>query len=106
MKKILFASLAVFLLCVPAQSVLAAPYDRILDRIDDLQQRIIQGEKSGNLTPSEAVQMQRRLDNLRDDLEVTKRMGPLPPHEIKDLHRRLDILEREVYRQKHDLQRR
>ncbi|MFO0752786.1 MAG: hypothetical protein U0411_05625 [Thermodesulfovibrionales bacterium] len=106
MKKTLFASLAVFLLYALALSVLAAPYDRILDRIDDFQQRIIRGEKSGELTPSEAVQLQRRLDNIRDDLEVAKRKGPLPPYEIKDLHRRLDVLERDIYRQKHDPQRR
>ncbi|MBZ0156269.1 MAG: hypothetical protein K8I29_08690 [Alphaproteobacteria bacterium] len=106
MKKMFLASFIVFMSCVLVQSVLAVPYDRLLDRIDDFQRRIIRGEKSGELTSPESVQLQRRLDNIRDDLEAAKRRGPLPPFEIKELHRRLDILERDIYRQKHDPQRR
>jgi hypothetical protein len=71
-----------------------------------LESRIEQGWRSGELTRREY----RRLRWVMRDIERAERVywsdGYLSPRERSELHARLDWLAREIYRQKHDIERR
>ncbi|MBZ0156032.1 MAG: hypothetical protein K8I29_07430 [Alphaproteobacteria bacterium] len=87
---------------VPA---LASPAEQIRDRIANLQQRIDEGKLSGALTPPEAKRLQRDLNSIRGTFEKARK-GALTPREIDVLNHRLDILDKKVFKQKHDKQKR
>ncbi|MFO0754817.1 MAG: hypothetical protein U0411_16000, partial [Thermodesulfovibrionales bacterium] len=87
---------------VPA---LASPAEQIRDRIAHLQQRIDEGKLSGALTLPEAKHLQRELNHIRKSFEKARK-GVLAPREIDALNHRLDILDKKVFAQKHDRQKR
>jgi hypothetical protein len=133
MKRILIPALAAASLAAAVTPALAQPwdggrdrgYDHGYNRADDgaanidareaqLDRRIDEGVRSGELNQNEA-------ERLRNDLRRVQyvearyrhntgyyRQGPggLSPTERADLDRRLDILSRQVFREKHDDDRR
>lgn len=108
MKKLLLllvplAAIALFL--AETAPALASPAERIRDRIVNLQQRIDEGKLSGVLTVPEAKRLQRDLNSIRAHFEKARK-GVLAPREIDTLNHRLDILDKKVYKQKHDRQKR
>jgi hypothetical protein len=100
MKKILVLGIA-FLFVAGAAAVWAGPPDQIRGRIHSLQQRIDAGIKSGALTGQEAQRVQVRLNNLRENFENAALNG-LSDREAKLFNQRLDVLNKEVYKEKHD----
>jgi len=82
-----------------------APAEQIENRIRNLQQRIDDGVRVGDLTLPEARILQQRLDNIKMDFDRAM-PGRLDPYEVEVLNRRLDALDRDVFGQKHDPQRR
>ena len=105
MKRILLsvAAAAAVVTAMPAAAN-AAPWQPIHQRQADLEHRIDQGVRSGQLTRREA-------DRLRDQFRDIQRLeahyrrtdgGRLTPGERADLDRRYDRLSEHVYAQKHD----
>jgi septal ring factor EnvC (AmiA/AmiB activator) len=78
----------------------------IRDRIQDQQERINQGIRSGQLTPAEAKKLQDRLNKIRDSEARLKADGRLTPAERDKLQKMLDKTDRAIYKEKHDPQRR
>jgi hypothetical protein len=67
-----------------------------------IEQRIQQGWRSGELTTDEYRVLQREVRLVKRDEQAMLRDGFLSPRERHYLHARLDDLSRDVYRQKHD----
>ena len=106
-KKILCAALvALFAAATPAMANHGARDLALDDWQHRLEQRIDHGWRSGELTRHEY----RRLRGALRDIERAERVywsdGHLSPRERNELHARLDWLSREIYRQKHDVERR
>ncbi len=79
----------------------------IRERIEQQQERIEQGIRSGSLTRREAAKVQKELDEVR---RARARMhdddGRISHKERERLNHRLDKVERMISREKHDSQRR
>lgn len=74
-------------------------------RADNLQHRINQGVKSGELTLPEAARLQRRENHLRREIARDKADGRgLTVRERAKIQRQENRLSRSVYVQKHDRQ--
>jgi ABC-type microcin C transport system permease subunit YejB len=100
------SAVAVALAIAPAAAQ-AAPWQPINQRQANLEQRIDQGVRSGELTRNEARRLRSEFAAL-DRLEMRYRRsgGGLDPRERADLDRRFDRLSAEIRLQKHDYQRR
>jgi ABC-type microcin C transport system permease subunit YejB len=108
MKRIAMSLTAVAaVLAIAPAAAQAAPWQSINQRQANLEQRIDQGVRSGQLTRREAVRLRSEFAAL-DRLEMRYRRndGRLDPRERADLNRRYDQLSAEVRLQKHDYQRR
>lgn len=83
----------------------AAPWQSINERQANLDQRIDQGVRSGELNRREAMRLRTQFRDLAR-LEHRYRMsgGRLTYGERADLDRRFDRLSRHIYNQKHDEQ--
>jgi hypothetical protein len=83
----------------------AAPWQSINQRQANLDQRIDQGIRSGELNRREATRLRRQFHEL-GRLEAHYRMsgGRLTMAERADLDRRFDQLSNRIYNQKHDEQ--
>jgi ABC-type microcin C transport system permease subunit YejB len=101
-----FSAVAVALAIAPAAAQ-AAPWQPINQRQANLEQRIDQGVRSGELTRNEARRLRSEFAAL-DRLEMRYRRsgGGLDARERADLDRRFDRLSAEIRLQKHDYQRR
>jgi methyl-accepting chemotaxis protein len=78
----------------------------ILERIQDQQQRINQGVRSGELTRREADVLQDNLDWIRRRFNQMKADGLLTPREIERLDEMLDRNSAMIYNKKHNPARR
>ncbi|MBI4691435.1 MAG: hypothetical protein HY754_14385 [Nitrospirae bacterium] len=82
-----------------------APAEHIANRIRELQQRIDDGVRSGDLLSTEAKNLQQRLDGIKADFDRVRERG-LDPFSVDALNRRLDSLDRDIFGQRRDYQRR
>lgn len=81
----------------------AAPWQSINQRQANLERRIDQGIRSGEVTRQEAVQLRGRLHDLERLEAKYRRSGAgLDMRERRDLDARFDRLSRQVFAQKHD----
>lgn len=102
MKKILVLGVACLLL-VCAVTVWAGPADQIRGRMDGLQRRIDEGAKSGTLTVQEVQKIQNKLNAVLKSFDRAVQNG-LSQSEIKHFNQRLDDLNKELSKEKHDLE--
>ncbi len=70
------------------------------------QQRIIQGLKSGQLTPREFMKLERQQKRIERERRRFASDGIITPKERLKLHRDLNRTSRHIFREKHDRQRR
>jgi len=70
------------------------------------QHRIVNGVKSGALTPRETVKLERQQVRIRREEHRMKSDGVLTRRERVKLHKDLNRSSRQIYRQKHDNQHR
>ena len=105
MKRILLtvAAASAVLAAVPAAAS-AAPWRPISERQANLEHRIDQGVRSGELTRSEARRLRSEFHDVERLEAHYRRTGGLSPRERADLDRRYDRLSNQVYHQKHDRQ--
>jgi hypothetical protein len=106
MKRILLsvAAASAVLAAIPL-SASAAPWQSINQRQANLERRIDQGIRSGELTRPEAARLRTQYRDLaRLEAHYRRTDGGLSPWERRDLDRRFDALSRHVYHQKHDSQ--
>jgi septal ring factor EnvC (AmiA/AmiB activator) len=97
----------VALLTVSVFFIAAIAYASDIDRrVAEMQQRIDQGVKSGELTRPEAQQLRLKLNKVRNDEARMKADGRLTKPEQDKLNRELDRLGQQIYREKRDLDRR
>ena len=81
----------------------AAPWQSINQRQANLDQRIDQGVRSGELNRREATRLRREFRNLnRLEARYRRSGGHLDWRERTDLDRRFDRLSAQVFNQKHD----
>ncbi|HLF98010.1 MAG TPA: hypothetical protein VI457_12780 [Methylococcaceae bacterium] len=111
MKKLPFLTLTALFLASGA--AIAADWDgrrprdpAIHARQQDLQQRVNQGIRSGELTAREAWDLRRERNRIRRHEQQYKSDGVLTWEERKDLRRYLNQYRRDIYAQKHDFERR
>jgi len=81
----------------------AAPWQSINQRQANLERRIDQGVRSGELNRREAFRMRSQFRHIaRLEMHYRRSGGRLTPYERADLDRRFDRLSQHVYAQKHD----
>lgn len=100
MKHFLTAALAIFALTAPA-----AVAQRIEERKDRQNERIIEGRKSGELTKKEAARIKARQQKLNKQIREDRRDGGgLSPAERAKIEKRQDNIGKDIYKEKHDAQ--
>jgi hypothetical protein len=103
MKAIYYLAAGALLVCsviVLAQDKTATPK---VDRRERRQQkRIEQGEKSGQLTPREARNLERRESKIQRDKAKAKSDGKVTPAERRKLNREENRTSRAIHRKKHN----
>jgi Spy/CpxP family protein refolding chaperone len=83
----------------------AAPWQSVNQRQANLERRIDQGVRSGELTRPEAARVRDQFRQIaRLEAEYRRSGGRLTGNERADLDRRFDRLSQVVYAQKHDAQ--
>ena len=100
MKKMMTIGI-VFLFLALAAAAWAGPPDQIRGKMDNLQQRIDEGVKSGTLTGQEAKRAQNQMNSIRKGFDSAVQNG-LSDREAKQFNQRLDTLSKDVYKEKHD----
>lgn len=75
-------------------------------RVREMDARINQGVRSGQLTRPEEQRLRQQLFRIRDQAARMKADGRLTPAERTRLDRELDALRQNIYREKHDSQKR
>lgn len=102
------ASLILFLLfvLVVVPTLYAGPSEEhIRRRIAEIQHRVDEGVRAGTLTPAENKNLQSRLDKVRERFEKAKdKKHGLSDGEVASINKQLDTLNKDVSREKHDLQ--
>jgi polyhydroxyalkanoate synthesis regulator phasin len=96
--------LVIGVMCLFLASVAAAwagHPDQIRGRMDNLQQRIDEGVKSGTLTGQEAKRVLNQLNSIRKGFDNAVQNG-LSDREAKHFDQRLDTLSKEVFKERHD----
>jgi hypothetical protein len=78
---------------------------RVSQRQHELERRIEQGWRSGELTRPEYRRLHRALREVDRAEHYYSSDGGLSPRERRALHAQLDEVAREIYRQKHDVER-
>jgi septal ring factor EnvC (AmiA/AmiB activator) len=96
MKKMMTIGI-MFLVLALAAAALAGPPDQIRGRMDNLQQRIDEGVKSGTLTGQEAKRVQNQLNSIRKGFDSAVQNG-LSDREAKHFNQRLDTLSNSISR--------
>lgn len=102
MKKLIAVVVGMSLFAVPAFAGVAEK------REQHQQQRIAQGVQNGQLTPREAMKLEREQGKLdrRVDVLRARQGGHLTVAQKARIDRKQDALSRQIYRQKHDCQHR
>jgi Ni/Co efflux regulator RcnB len=81
----------------------AAPWQSINQRQANLERRIDQGVRTGELNRREAFRVRREFQRIeRLEVQYRRSGGRLTPYERAELDRRFDRLSQQVYAQKHD----
>lgn len=107
MKKLIGAGMAVLLFgASPAIADHGHRGAGVNERQQRIEQRIGQGVRSGELSPREFHRLQHELREIQRAEHHFRADGRFSRHEREELHARLDDLSRDVYRQKHDGERR
>jgi hypothetical protein len=107
MKKIASILLAfAMLLATSAVSMAQTVTPRVDRRERHQQKRIRQGVRSGSLTKREALRLERQQAKTRAAEAVAKADGTVTHKERRNLRSRTRHTNRNIYRQKHDVQRR
>ena len=104
--KALITAIALVASTVPAIASARGYDDAIDQRQQQLEHRIQQGWRSGELTRPEYVRLQREMRDITRNERAFAADGFLSRREREHLLTRLDIVSRDVYRQKHDVERR
>ncbi len=100
---ILLASLVM----VTSQAYAERPHDPGVNARQHRQQnRVEQGVRSGELTRDEAQGLREQRRAIRQEERSYKADGQLTPEERKDLHQDLNNLSKDIYKEKHDGDRR
>jgi hypothetical protein len=95
--------MAALLLAVPAFA--ADPAMPVVEKRQQLQQeRIGQGVASGQLTPQEAVRLEKQQAGIERAQERAEADGKVTPEERARLQRKQDRASRRIYKEKHDAQ--
>ena len=83
----------------------AAPWQSINQRQANLEHRIDQGVRKGDLTRPEAARLRVQFRELsRLETQYRRSGGRLTPDERRDLDARFDRLSQQIYAQRHDRQ--
>jgi len=106
MKRIVLSIAAVSaVLAAMPMAASAAPWQSVNQRQANLERRIDQGIRSGDLTRPEAVRLRAQFRDLtRLESQYRRSGGRLDMSERRDLDQRFDRLSQQVYAQKHDRQ--
>jgi septal ring factor EnvC (AmiA/AmiB activator) len=75
------------------------------NRVFEMQRRINQGLKSGDLTRQEALQLRQELKDIRNDEAQMRADGKLTKQDVDRFNGDLDRLSKNIYRDKHDWER-
>lgn len=102
MKKILISVLAVSALTAAAAPAMAAPWQSLNQRQANLDRRIDQGVRSGQLTRNEAYRLRAEFRQIAQLEYRYRRTNGLQGWERNDLDRRFDILSRKIRIERHD----
>ncbi|MFL5296945.1 MAG: hypothetical protein ACJ798_11245 [Phenylobacterium sp.] len=106
MKRVLFslAAAATLAAAIPAVAT-AAPWQSINQRQANLEQRIDQGIRTGDLNRPEAQRLRQQFRHLaRLEAQYRRSGGRLTYAERRDLDSRFDRLSERIYAQRHDSQ--
>ena len=104
--KSLIMAIALVALTAPAMANSDIRDASINQREYQLAQRIEQGWRSGELTRQEYARLRLELRDIERHEQYFMADGRLSPRERGQLQARLDNLSRDIYRQKHDMERR
>ena len=105
MKRILLSLAALAVVSAAPLAAQAAPWQSINQRQANLEQRIDQGVRKGDLTRNEAVRLRSQFRELTQlEHQYRRSGGGLSARERQDLDRRFDRLSRQVMAEKHDRQ--
>src|SRR5258708_4801934 len=91
---------AVLMIAIAASAQTATP--GVTERQINQQERIKQGEKSGELTPKETRRLEAREAKIQHDKKVAKSDGTVTPAERAKLQREENRSSRAIYRKKHN----
>ncbi len=88
---------------VPMTSV-AAPRQTVNQRLENQQDRINQGLKSGELTRTEAGNLEAKEARVKNNERFDRKQdnGKLTPAQRKSLNKRLNKASRDIYKDKHN----
>jgi len=107
MKRLLIPALAAASLAAAVTPALAQPGRAPINQRDArIEHRIDQGARRGDLTRPEAARLRGELRSIERLERYYRRTGGMTAWERRDLERRLDVLDRQVFRNRHDRQRR
>jgi hypothetical protein len=92
------------LITVPALHARDVPKSEVGQREEHQQERIAQGIKTGELTPTEVVRLEKHEAGLRAQVTADRDAngGKLTPAEKLQINRELDRLSKAIYRAKHN----
>ena len=107
MKRVLLsiAAASAVLAALPAAAN-AAPWHSVNERQANLERRIDQGVRRGDLTRQEAARLRADFRDIARLERQYRRSDGLSPWERRDLDRRFDRLSNRIYAQRHDAQER
>ena len=106
MKRLLISALAAAGVAAAVTPALAQPLGSVRAREANIEQRIDQGVRRGDLTRSEASRLRAELGRIDRLNGYYHRSGGVSSWERRDLERRLDALSDKVFADRHDRQRR
>lgn len=104
MKRILLSLAALAVVSAAPLAAQAAPWQSINQRQANLEQRINQGVRSGELTRPEAARLRGEFKSIARLEASYRRSNGLSMRERADLDARFDRLSRQVMAEKHDRQ--
>jgi hypothetical protein len=98
------AALAAFSLPVIAQTALQTPNTEVGKRAENQQDRIAQGVKSGQLTPGETANLERKEGAVNREVARDRAAngGKLTPAEKAKVNHQDNKMSRQIYRDKHN----
>lgn len=100
MKRILLIAVVMLLFITDAMSQTATPGINARQRRQ--QQRIANGIRSGELTPAETANLERKEAKIQREKAAYKSTGVVTPLERRHLKREQNQLDRQIYRAKHN----